>query len=399
MSNLPDQTLIRSAARKLAISGAQEISVITELRSQGHDPELVRMAIEQAQLRLKAANAWGPSGSSREKWFFTRDGLEQASHPLVAQLHADVIAQGDFTQVVDLTAGLGSDSAAFIEAGLGTTSVEQEVRTAKLLAANLPNAQVIVGDCTEFDEHKWEPETTAIFVDPARRTGTRSPDGSRALPERDPQRWSPPLTFVTDLADTFSVFMKAAPAFTPPEGWASFIVSLDGSLIEIFTTNAARGTYAVMIDSHNESAHVIAREEETEHSIFSAPKARGENLLDEGKGFLYELDPAITRAELSLQVADELGLTPVGEKGLWLYGLESLSMNGARSYQIHDTFDVKDIKARTHHTPGIALKTKDGRREIKDLRKECGKPDHNEWAVVILGSGSSEKAVLVRRAS
>lgn len=59
MSNLPDQTLIRSAARKLAISGAQEISVITELRSQGHDPELVRMAIEQAQLRLKAANAWG----------------------------------------------------------------------------------------------------------------------------------------------------------------------------------------------------------------------------------------------------------------------------------------------------------------------------------------------------
>jgi len=151
----------------------------------------------------KAANAWGPSGSSREKWFSPGDGLEQASHPLVAQLHADVIAQGDFTQVVDLTAGLGSDSAAFIEAGLDTTSVEQEVRTAELLAANLPNAQVIVGDCTEFDEHTWEPETTAIFVDPARRTGTRSPDGSRALPERDPQRWSPPLTFVTDLADTF----------------------------------------------------------------------------------------------------------------------------------------------------------------------------------------------------
>jgi len=74
-------------------------------------------------------------------------------------------------------------------------------------------------------------------------------------------------------------------------------------------------------------------------------------------------------------------------------------MNGARTYQIHDTFDVKDIKERTHHTPGIALKTKDGRREIKDLRKECGKLDHNEWAVVILGSGSSEKAVLVRRAS
>jgi len=96
--------------------------------------------------------------------------------------------------------------------------------------------------------------------------------------------------------------MKAAPAFTPPEGWASFIVSLDGSLIEIFTTNAARGTYAVMIDSHNESAHVIAREEETEHSIFQHPSRAVRIYSTKERGFSMNLTQQSLARNYPLQV-------------------------------------------------------------------------------------------------
>jgi hypothetical protein len=386
--DLPSQDLIAQAATALAQPGANELAVITSLRSQGHETDAVRRALEQVELRNKAAHAWKTSGSVRRSWFFTRDGLEQASHPLVAQFHADVIVLSDTTAVVDLTAGLGSDCAAFISAGLATTAIERDVNTAQLLAHNLPGTKISIQDCTDADFTRWDPRDTAIFIDPARRGTSRSPDGARALPERDPERWSPPLSFVTECANNFRVFMKCAPAFTPPQGWAQFVVSLDGSVVEMFTTNATTGTYAVMINSDTEEVKTITKSVE-----------RITNLQEDISvgGFLYELDPAITRAGFAQQVAGELGLTPVGEKNMWLFGAGTTATTYARLYKVHDVFPVKEIKKRVTHLPGIALKTKDGRRELKDLRKASGQSDHNEWAVVILGSGTNEQAVLVQR--
>ncbi len=387
-ADLPSEDLISHAAAALAQPGAQELAVITFLRSQGHDPDAVRLALEQVELRNKATGTWKASGNERQNWFFTRDGLEAASHPLVAQFHADVISQSDVTQVIDLTAGLGSDSAAFIKAGLETTAVEQDPDMAQLLAHNLPDTQILIQDCTKVDVTLRDPHDTAIFIDPARRGTSRSPNGARALPERDPERWSPPLSFVTELANTLRVFMKAAPAFNPPGDWAQFVVSLDGNVVEMFATNAATGTYAVMINSEMEEANIITQS--------AAPITNMQEVINAG-GFLYELDPAITRAGLTQQVAGELGLTPVGEKNIWLFGQEATPFAHARAYQVHDIFPTKELRQRVKHLPGIALKTKDGRRELKELRKASAKPDHNEWAVVILGTGADEQAVLVQR--
>ncbi len=383
----PTEELISQARAALAQPGATELTVITSLRAQGHGVDSVRLALEQVELRDKAAITWKTSGSHRQNWYFTRDGLEAASHPLVAAFHAYIISRSDASAVIDLTAGLGSDSAAFIHAGLTTTAVERDAKTAAFLAYNLPAAKILITDSTLLDLNEWDPRDTAIFIDPARRGTSRSLDGARALPERDPERWSPPMSFVTRLANIFHVFVKTAPAFSPPVGWAQFVVSLDANVVEMFTTNATTGTYAVMINSENEDTSLITQEE----GPFTHVQA-GISL----EGFLYELDPAITRAGLAPQVASELGLTPVGAKSIWLFGAATPFAH-ARSYRVHDIFPVKEIKSRVKHLPGIALKTKDGRREQKDLRKACAKPDHNEWAVVILGSGTSEQAVLVQR--
>lgn len=383
----PNEELISQARVALARPGANELTVITSLRAQGHGVDALRLALEQVELRDRAALAWRNSGRKRQSWYFTRDGYEAASHPLVAAFHAEVIANSGANGVIDLTAGLGSDSAAFIDAGLNTTAVERDPTTAALLAHNVPGASIVIGDCTLLDLNQWDPDQTALFIDPARRGTSRSLDGTRALPERDPGRWSPPISFVNELAKSFRVFMKAAPAFTPPDGWAQYVVSLDANVVEMFTTNSATGTYAVMINSEREECSMITRT--TEPATHPHVEIRAE-------GFLYELDPAITRAGLSQQVAGEFGLTPVGEKNMWLFGAAAVFPH-ARSYLINDVFPVNEIKSRVKHLPGIALKTKDGRRDQKDLRKACGKPDHNEWALVILGSGATEQAVLVHR--
>lgn len=383
----PSEELISQARNSLAQPGANELTVITSLRAQGHGVDALRLALEQVELRDKAALAWKNTGGKRQNWYFTRDGLEAASHPLVAAFHAEVISHSGITCVIDLTAGLGSDSAGFIEAGLNTTAVERDPNTAALLDHNVPAASVLICDCTKLDFTQWDPEQTAIFIDPARRGTSRSLDGARALPERDPERWSPPISFVNQLAKNFCVFVKAAPAFNPPEGWAQYVVSLDANVVEMFTTNAATGTYAVMINSEREETSIItSKTEPVTHP----------HVEINAEGFLYELDPAITRAGLAHQVAGELGLTPVGEKNMWLFGAAT-AFSHARAYIVHDVFPIKEIKSRVNHLPGIALKTKDGRREQKALRKACAKPDHNEWAVVMLGSGANEQAVLVQR--
>lgn len=388
MVMLPSEELISEAVAALSEPGANELAVITTLRSQGHEAEAVRRALEQVEFRGRAAGAWKASGSERQSWFFTRDGLEASSHPLVAAFHADVISQSEFTVVVDLTAGLGSDSAAFIGAGLETIAVEQNPNTAALLAHNLPGAHVLIDDCTHIDFTQWDSRNTAIFIDPSRRGPSRSLDGARARPERDPERWSPPMSFVNELANNFRVFVKAAPAFSPPQDWTQFVISLDGNVVEVFTTNSVTGKNAVMINSETQAVNILTQRD----------NSRGD-LDDEITigGFLYELDPAITRAGMSQQVAGELGLTPVGEKNMWLFGAGTTATGHARLYRVFDVFPVKEIKKRVKHLPGIALKTKDGRRELKELRKNCAKPDHNEWAVVIMGSGANEQALLVQR--
>jgi hypothetical protein len=384
---VPSEELISRARTALEQPGANELNVITSLRAQGHGSDFVRLALEQVELRERALVIWKSSGRQRLNWYFTRDGLEAASHPLVAAFHAEIISHSDATAVVDLTAGLGSDSAAFINAGLNAITVERDPDTAALLAHNLPDAKVLINDSTLLDLKQWDPIDTAIFIDPARRGTSRSLDGARALPERDPERWSPPISFVKEIAKNFRVFVKTAPAFSPPEGWAQFVISLDANVVEMFTTNSTTGTYAVMINSETEDTSVITQN--------SGPLKQMPAEIS-AEGFLYELDPAITRAGLGPQVASELGLTPVGAKNIWLFGA-STPFAHARSYRVHDTFPVREIKSRVKHLPGIALKTKDGKHEQKTLRKTCAKPDHNEWAVVILGSGTSEQAVLVQR--
>lgn len=384
---MPDFDLIlalRPQAQALLETGT-ELAAITTLRAQGHDPEVVRASMEQAVLRNKLDQHW-PS-----RWVLTRDGAEQASHPLVAQFRARVIAyalaDSEISQIVDLGAGIGSDSYALASAGLHVIAIERDPQTATFLAHNLnqsPTATVLVGDSDQI-----APTSPSYFVDPARRTGTRSSDGNRALPERDPERWFPPLSSVMTRAKNSIVFMKAAPAFDPPAGWARYCISVDRNLVEMFTTNAHPGVSAVMIDTREATTTVI--EQSHDHVSPFAP-------THEIGCHLYELDPAVTRAQLNSQIAHELSLQTVGTKGLWLTGdkLEHVP-SYLRSYVVHRKFPIKDLAAEVRELPGIAIKNKDSHLDYKTLRASSAKPDDNFWAVIVTSIGGHDIGILVNR--
>ncbi len=367
-----------------------ELAIITTLRGRGHDPDTVRSALEQVTLRHKL-DRWWPVD-----WMLTRDGAEAASHPLVAQFHARVISKmlQDFgiSEIVDLGAGIGSDSYALAQHGMTVIAWERDQRTAQFLEHNMRNfarATVIHGDSNLTDS-----DAPAYFVDPARRGGTRTPDGSRALPERDPERWSPPLSVVLDRSDSAMVFMKAAPAFEPPKDWMRYCISVNRNLVEMFTTNASLAdstatTYAVMINTASQETVVIAQEHPPENSSTPA------TLIGD---CVYELDPAIYRAGLQQQVATELELQTLGSKGMWLTGKKLVHPpTYLRMFTVHSVVPIKDITEQVSHLPGVAIKNKDSHLEYTTLRTASKKPDHNMWAVVVTRLNNQDVGILVSR--
>ncbi len=198
-------------------------------------PDDAAMAIVQAQLGTIARERYGIQA---DDLLLTRDGLEQATRPEVARRRAEFLVAQGARAVIDLTSGLGFDVRAFLEAGLAVTAVELNPLTADYLHVNAPGADVVVGDATQIAEQLLAAASadTVVFLDPARRSGQRTMDGARAQSERDPERWSPPWSFVTSLAERGArVCVKLAPGFDPalmPDGWSGVWTSANRDAVE-----------------------------------------------------------------------------------------------------------------------------------------------------------------------
>lgn len=192
-------------------------------------PELVSAAATQAQLRTRAAARFpGPA-----RWW-TPDGLEQATRPVVAQRRAERLVACGVTRVVDLGCGAGSDALACAAAGLEVLAVDLDAPALAALGASAEDlglpVELLRADVTD-PRHDWNrgplPAGTAVFVDPARRRA-----GRRVLA---PHAWSPSWEWVCALAAGSRAAAKAAPgidrALVPDTAQAEW-VSVDGELVE-----------------------------------------------------------------------------------------------------------------------------------------------------------------------
>lgn len=142
------------------------LAAASRLRA-GHGPEVATAALHQASLRRRARTKFG---ADAERLFFTRDGLEQATRPAVADHHAARLRAAGARRVVDLGCGIGADALAFLRAGLEVVAVERDPDTAAVARANLgPTATVLCADAEEVAAELLTPGVAA-FCDPARRS-------------------------------------------------------------------------------------------------------------------------------------------------------------------------------------------------------------------------------------
>lgn len=356
------------------------------------------VALSQAELRQTAADRYAIDASSL---LLTRDGLEQATRPEVSRARLRMMDLPAGSAVVDGTAGLGFDTRAFIEAGMQVTAVERDPATAALLRVNAAEARVIVASIT--DPKVLDPlvaglgPTGVLFLDPARRDGRRSADGRRAHPERDPQRWSPPWSFVLQAAQRIRVAVKVAPGFSPdhvPLGWcAAWIGTRQGPaeacLLNWAALPAARR--ACVVDGE-----FVDHVDEDERGLAS-------NAID--VQWLHEPAQVVVHAELVDALARRCEVGRLAPDSHWL--ASGSPVDPSRSGHLLASFRVLDrlpgnpkgmrAALRDHGIENATIKSRGSRIDARQWRERLRLPEGPSATLAILESSGVVQAYLVER--
>lgn len=363
------------------------------------DPDQRAAALTQADLHERASTRYGIDAPTL---LLTRDGLEQASRPEVSAERVRLMDLPTGSAIVDGTAGLGFDCRAFLGAGLAVTAVERDPTVAQFLRVNAPGARIIDGDITDpaiLDRacRSVDPQPV-IFLDPARRAGSRSRDGSRARPERDPQRWSPPWSFAIDLATRFRVCVKVAPGFSPehvPDGWCAAWISTNGG-----PTEACLMSW---------SALPVARR------ACQVSRGSTEYIDDDGLGivptaeigaWLHEPAQVVVTARLVDALARRAGISRVHPHGHWLTSDEPAtnSRTGAfmASYRVMAELPAGAKAMRTalrqRGHANVTIKSRGSSVDADEWRARLRMPEGPSALVAIVAGAGSRRAFLLDRA-
>lgn len=269
---------------------------------------------EQVTLRAKARERFGEDHGL----VFSHHGLEMMTHPAVAERRARRIA-ADGGPVVDLTCGIGGDLRAIAATGVSTVGVERDPVAALLASANVPHAEIVLGDATR---PLVRLERCAALIDPSRRAGI-----ARRF---DPESFSPSWTMAVALASSASLgVIKGPPGLdlvhAPGEAEVEF-VQLGKSLRECalwFGEGARQGLRRA----------VLLPEDVCLTS--DAPEAPSETVSP--GAVIIDPESCVTRAGLVRHLAYTLGARMMDRQVAYL------SAESSAPHPMADTFEVLDV--------------------------------------------------------
>ncbi|CAB4897424.1 MAG: hypothetical protein F2923_03050 [Actinobacteria bacterium] len=394
------------AARQLAASvltahPKDALAANSELRKllPGLATEHYASALDQAQLGHLAIDRYGIDASLL---LLTRDGLEQATRPAVAQLRAQALVASGAKIVLDLSAGLGFDVRAFLQADLEVIAIERDPVTAAYLRVNAPGAEVIEGDSLALIDallSRLAP-SDVVFVDPARRSGRRTLDGSRAHPERDPERWSPPWSFVVGLAArNVRVCAKVAPGFSPihlPAGWSGTWTTVNRDAVEAMLCSWTEGP--------SRSARMI-EDSALQKTVFDfRGGGNSEHRSAPIGAHLYEPDQSLINAQLLDDFClVDTALQRVDSTSTWLTSDVTIEHPMLRGFEIETQLpnDTKALrKALIALGVGdVTIKCRGMNLSADQLRKELKLPAGTSATIVIATAAGSRVTLLVHHHS
>lgn len=326
----PDgQALLHELAHR-DLRDATLLAEIERLRAR-YTPEQARAAVEQTLLRERARSKF----SHADMMYFTREALEQATAGPVARHRAERMASHGMARVVDLGCGIGGDALALAAAGLHVTAIDRDPLRLALAEANA-HALGLAGRMTfvHADVADAPPHADALFVDPARRSG-----GRRVF---DVDQYQPPLDRVFAWGEKVpALCVKLAPGvpyeqLAPPCAHEIECVSLHGELKE---TTLWCGPLAIV----SRRAMVLP----AGMALMAAPNMPAAPLA-EPAAVLYEPDPAVIRAHLVAELAQQLGAAQLDPQIAYLTSDEHMMTPFARAWRIIEwlPFQLKRLRAR-----------------------------------------------------
>lgn len=319
-----------------ARAGEDPLRLGTELRRR-YPAELVVTALGQAELRERAAAKFGRAA----EMFLTRDGLEQASSEAVARHRARRFGAG--TSLVDLCCGIGGDLVA-LAADHRVLGVDRDPVHCWMAARNAEvhgvDARVVGSDVRDVGLDGVD----GVFVDPARR----SERGRMAAGDSEP-----PLAWCLELAGRVpAVGIKAAPGVahdSVPDGWEIEFVSLGRDIKEaVLWSPAAAGprVRATVLPGTGPApvaprAHALTGEPDP-------PDGSPDVAVTDPGAYLYDPNPAVTRAGLVSELARRTGTTKIDPRIAFLTGDEAVATPFARTLQVIDSapWDQKRLPRR-----------------------------------------------------
>lgn len=385
-AKLPFSAEALAAADELYPLGSDTLSAVTSLRSRGFSPEESAQIISLAQARTRARAKFGERARTL---MLTQEAAEQATRPVIAHYRAQRLRPVAGT-VADLGCGIASDSAVYAAERGAAVAVELDPLTASFAAKNLefcPQARVYSGDVTDYVHGELldtagEP-VGIVWMDPARRElrGAKKAQTERLF---DPEAFSPPFSFVLNLARTgVPMGVKLGPGFPhegipSPEDIASEAnpnprveaewIQSEGSLAELvlwFNTlaqegvartatsvreNPVRKVSAEETDCNEGSAGTSAllppyeavsfrsplRAEEAEQSV-DVPVS-----LPQPGEYLLEPAPAIVRSHLVSEFAESIGAHLLDEHLAYLCSAEPVEHPLVASYEVLEEIPLQE---------------------------------------------------------
>ena len=380
-ATLPFSAEALAAADELYPLGSDTLSTVTSLRSQGFSPAESAQIISLAQARTRARAKFGERARTL---MLTQEAAEQATRPVIAHYRAQRLRPVAGT-VADLGCGIASDSAVYAADRGAVVAVELDPLTASFAAKNLefcPQARVYSGDVTgyvhgELLDAAGEP-VGMVWMDPARRElrGAKKAHTERLF---DPEAFSPPFSFVLNLARTgVPMGVKLGPGFPhegipSPEDIASEAnpnprveaewIQSEGSLAELvlwFNALAQEG-----VARSATSVHELPMEETIPHEgtaetgallpAYEAVSFRSPLTAEEAKqsvdvpaslpqpgDYLLEPAPAVVRSHLVAEFAQSIGAHLLDEHLAYLYSAELVEHPLVACYEVLEEIPLQE---------------------------------------------------------
>lgn len=395
VSARPDSHPLLSEEGSAAMSAASawadpdSLSAAAAMRAR-FGPELAAAALHQVALRGRAQAKFGADAA---RLWFTTDGLEQASRPEVAAWRASRLAAAGVRRVIDLGCGIGADARAFLDAGMRVTAVERDPQTAALAGANLPGAEVLVGDAVQLAPGLFEAAdaaTTAVFVDPSRRTGR-----GRSWRVAD---FSPAWSFVLDLlAGVLPVCVKLGPGLPReliPAGVEACWVSHNGDVVEAGLWRLGGGQ---SLPSVGVSAVVLLP---GAHRLEALPDPGRLPVRAPGR-FLLEPNGAVIRARAFDRIDPEAWLLDSGVA--YLSCDHPVTSPFVSCFEVLETLDVgeKTLRAwvRDNRVGALEIKKRAIDVDPAALRRRLKPSGSNRATLILARTVTGARAFVVRRVS